>query len=786
MALLPEVCVAVGSSGLDPSGGFRLPDVDSLDVAARDLTSHSADFQAGMARSAQLWAGLGSSYSSEEASAVLAAFGKVTPTVERVSRDASSTSAALTAFSVSCRDLKQRLEAYGRQVHVLDADIDAFPTSVEKIIMVRGEQVISHEQQHWSGDADLTGRRNALASDVQAIENDYHTAQNTCAAALARVSGGHAHTSETAPQTDRSSGNWVDDWMWDAGTFMGLDHGGEQQPWGTQTVPYRPNGFLGTLQGFGAGAVELVDGLWSLTGTSNATKRDQAWGGVNTLVGAAGMLATVPFTWALSGVNNQWENDKPQIQQALDTFGAMGPAFIHMDEAGTNPNWAVGAASFNVVSTVFTGGAGAGVKAGSLASKAGLTAEKLSIATMDSARLGKVSGLLGSSAQGLYKTGTVLSKPGSLVLKVSDIVMPQTTAKALDALTGFKVNSWMAVSKAPGAVWEHAVVRPLEGASTLLRATDQAFPRVAVSPGGAVGLGHGSMGRMADGLDSAAAKVRTDHVPVAAKLQMIAPVEYFPKPGHIEQTIVFRHGEANFPVSKRDHFADRGGLKPNTEYVIEHRTKMHQVTGSAVDSIEKYYTDAAGKVVRVDTFAGVRGAWSPELNKPVANVTYNVVAKVDGGLENTFTYTTDASGHAQGVSGRVTSTLAGDMNRNAWQQLLAGKRVGGLGYEGGHSAPSFLGAPGERIGLFAQHQFQNRGAGAPNVSDGAAFYKEEAKIMDEVKRRLEAGRPVDLNWSMDTPSGAKPGLPESFKLSYAFDGDDFVDVPFSNVPMKRG
>ncbi|XAS68079.1 hypothetical protein V3C33_01730 [Micrococcaceae bacterium Sec5.7] len=167
----------------------------------------------------------------------------------------------------------------------------------------------------------------------------------------------------------------------------------------------------------------------------------------------------------------------------------------------------------------------------------------------------------------------------------------------------------------------------------------------------------------------------------------------------------------------------------------------------------------------------------------MANVTYNVVAKVDGGLENTFTYTTDASGHAQGVSGRVTSTLAGDMNRNAWQQLLAGKRVGGLGYEGGHSAPSFLGAPGERIGLFAQHQFQNRGAGAPN-GDGAAFYKEEAKIMDEVKRRLEAGRPVDLNWSMDTPFGAKPGLPDSFKLVYWFDGQKVRAVPFRNLPME--
>lgn len=752
MALAPDVCVQTGSSGLDPSGGFRLPDVDALDAAAHGLQRHADDFMAGISSSASQWQGLGSSYSTDDAPTVLAAFGKVTPAAERVQRGGAETATALTAFSSTCRELKQRLEAYGRRVHSLDADIDSFPTSVEVTTMVKGEQVTTNVTRHWSGDADLTGRRNALAAEVAAIRSDYDAAQNTCAAALAVLSGGDVRTVAQAPMTDHRSGNWVDDWLWDAGTFVGIDHHDEEQPWGMQTVPYRPNGVLGFLQGVGAGAVELVDGVWSLTGTGNQAKRDQAWGGINTLVTNPGSV----------------------------DWGSVLSSFAHLDEAGTNQNWAMGAAIFNTASLFVGGGAGAAVKSGTVASKAGLAAEKLSIATMDSARLGKVSALLGTTAQGLYSTGTVLSKPGSLALKVSDLVMPQTTANVLDALTKVKVGAWMAAEQAPVAVWDHAVVRPLEGASTLLRATDQAIPKVAVSPAGAASLGHGSMGRMADSLDSAAAHVRAAKVPETPMAQVVSPVEHFPKPGTVTQTIVVRHGEANFPVSKRDSFADRVGLKPNAEYVVEHRTTMNHVTHEPVDSIEKYYTDATGKVVRVDTYAGVRGAWSPELNKPVPNVTYNVVAKVDGDLENTFTYATDATGHAQSVSGRITSTFAGNMNRNAWQQLLAGKRVGGPAYEGGHSAPSFLGGAGERIGLFAQHQFQNRGAGVPNAG-GPAFHELERTMRDDVKQRLAAGQAVDLSWSMENVPGPKPGMPHSIAVGYEFAGEREVFDVFENL-----
>lgn len=69
-------------------------------------------------------------------------------------------------------------------------------------------------------------------------------------------------------------------------------------------------------------------------------------------------------------------------------------------------------------------------------------------------------------------------------------------------------------------------------------------------------------------------------------------------------------------------------------------------------------------------------------------------------------------------------------------------------YEGGHSTPSFLGALGGRIGLFAQRQFQNRGYGPANAV-GPAFFETEGLVLKESKRLLEAGHPLDLNWSME-------------------------------------
>lgn len=98
----------------------------------------------------------------------------------------------------------------------------------------------------------------------------------------------------------------------------------------------------------------------------------------------------------------------------------------------------------------------------------------------------------------------------------------------------------------------------------------------------------------------------------------------------------------------------------------------------------------------------------------------------------------DSKGQLASAKGHITSTLVGDMNRNGYQQLRAG-RLGGDRYDwwtslftvarrrtsmviccrkadwsnvistpGGHAAPSALGFTRERAGLFPQHEWQNR------------------------------------------------------------------------------
>jgi hypothetical protein len=757
-----------------------------------------------MDAAAQAWSGLAASYVSEESPTVLAAFTKVSPLAAKVSDDAQLTSDALSTFSSACRDLRQRLEDYGRSVRNLDADIDAFPTAVEKTTIVQGEQITTQVQQHWGGDPDLTARHNALAAELQVIHNDYLSAQDACAAALAGVSGGEAHTAERPVSADLRSGSGFDEFLFDAGTLMGIDHGGDQNPWGKQTVPYRPNGVVGFLQGMGAGAVELVDGVWSLTGTGNDAKRDQAWGGMNTMMGNAGMLASVPLTWAFN--RQQWEKDKPGIQRALDDYGAMGAAFIHWEDhenGNQNPGRDIGGASFNIVSTIFSGGAGAALKTGTLASKAGLAAERLSIATMDRVRLGGLSSALGSAANGLGTAGTFLSKPGSLALKVSDIVMPDTTAKVLDNMTKMRVGFFTTLDTAKSATAEnlagarHAVASGLAATADGIRTVDDALPRTdfALAQGS---MAHAGGPKASDWLDNKAASIRANNPPAyvppkaptagAASVtnDLIRP-EPFTKPAHVTDTVVLRHGDGAFPIHRKENFADRGGLKPNTEYIIEHRSLMKDEAGVVdTNTVEKYYTDATGTVTRVDTYAGVKGAWSPELNKPIPNVTYNVVAKVDGGLQNHFTIVTDDFAKAKSIEAHITGTLKGDMNRNAWQQLLAGKRVGGPDYEGGHLIASLFGGPGERANLLAQHMFQNRGNGTPNVKDDTlAFYQLERDLFAKVQHRIDRGQPIDLKMKVEAVQGPKPGLPARLRVDHWFDTDKRKTELFSNLPSTR-
>jgi|GEM_PF-2826035 len=774
----------VGPSGLNPTGGFVLPDVDALDTAAKSLRQHADDFLSGIATSTAIWRGLSGSYSSDESPTVLSAFGTIMPSAQRVQGTGASTSAALAAFSSTCRDLKLRLQAYGRQVHALDAAIGAVPTSVERVTMVKDERIVRHEPRHWTGEADLTAKHDALAAEVKAIHDDYLAAQNTCASALAAVSGGDTYSASRPTGPDLKTGNWMDELLWNTGTFLGIEHPQEEQPWGKATVPYRPNGTVGLLQGFGAGLIETVDGVWSLTATLNPNKRDQAWGGVNAMIGASATLALAPLT---SWDQKRREEDAPKVKEALDMFGSMGPAFIHLDESDTNAAWAAGGTTFNLASLVVGFGAGSGIKAGTLAARTGMAAERLSIASSQSLRFSEMSTALGTTANALKATGVFLDKPGSLALKVSDTLMPNTTAKVQDALTKAKVATWGAITGAKTSAVEavggakRAVADGLGNLAEGFRAVEAGFPRAMVPDPSGVMTRTGIHTGVPDLLDNKAATIRENNPPAfvppkAASTDVpthpaepsVVP-DHFVLPNKVENTIIVKHGDLLFPVSRRDNFAAKTGLQPNAEYIVDHRTKMRDATGSHdANTLEKFYTDENGKVIIVNTYAGVRGAWSVELNKPMPNVTYNVVVRVDGGLQNTFTLKMDADGHLESAKGHIVSTLVGDMNRNGYQQRKAG-RLGGPGYDGGHAGPSFFGFIGERGGIFPHHEWQNRKAGTPNEIDEANnFHDTEMEVINKVKRDLADEKPVDLTWEMTMLPGTKAGLPSKLELEYRF------------------
>ncbi len=108
--------------------------------------------------------------------------------------------------------------------------------------MVKGERIVRNEQQHWTGEADLTARHDALAAEVKAIHDDYLAAQNTCAGALAAASGGETYTVSRPAAPDLKTGNWMDELLWNAGTFLGKEHPQEEQPGAKQQSLIAPTG----------------------------------------------------------------------------------------------------------------------------------------------------------------------------------------------------------------------------------------------------------------------------------------------------------------------------------------------------------------------------------------------------------------------------------------------------------------------------------------------------------------------------------------------------------------
>ncbi|WP_436850847.1 YwqJ-related putative deaminase, partial [Streptomyces avermitilis] len=311
--------------------------------------------------------------------------------------DLEKVSGALSSYATEVRPLAQKLEQ-------LKAEAATFVSSVK-------------DDDDWEYDEDKIDHHNRIRDDVTSTVAAFWAAERTCHNAITRLFGGtqmvagdgsdrkdqygfNADDMKSAklpwgdPVEERHHvwevGHWVKSFVWDGLIVDGV--------WGTIKG-------LGTLVGFGG---------WDAMG--------QAWKGLAQL--ATGLvISSIPGAGALF-----WTLPDDKLPSWLrDSRTAMketGKALVAWDEWGKNPGRAAGAVTFNVLTTVFTGGAG-GAAAG--AGKAGAVAKVLSVA----GKAGKVIDPMTYITKG---AGAALSKIGDIAkgLKgIGNIEIPKLPDNAI-------------------------------------------------------------------------------------------------------------------------------------------------------------------------------------------------------------------------------------------------------------------------------------------------------------------------------------------------------------------
>ncbi|MER5216885.1 ADP-ribosyltransferase [Streptomyces sp. NPDC002838] len=321
--------------------------------------------------------GLSAYYTAPEAEQLFATTKPVKERADDFATDLETVSSALESYATEIRPLDAKLKE-------LKAKAVAFVDSVK-------------DDDEWEYDGDKVDEHNQLRDEITATVAAFWAAERTCHNKITALWGGTQMVagdgSERKDQYGFSAedmknaklpwgdpveekhkwyevGHWVKSFVWDGLIVDGI--------WGTIKG-------LGTLVGFGG---------WEAMG--------QAWKGLAQL--ATGLaISSIPGVGAMF-----WAMPADKMPSWLrDSRTAMketGKALVAWDEWGKNPARAAGAVTFNVVTTVFTGGAGAGVAG---AGKAGAVAKALSVAGKAGRVIDPMTYIAKGAGAGLSKIGDI-------------------------------------------------------------------------------------------------------------------------------------------------------------------------------------------------------------------------------------------------------------------------------------------------------------------------------------------------------------------------------------------
>ncbi|URM91586.1 hypothetical protein LUW75_18210 [Streptomyces sp. MRC013] len=328
--------------------------------------------------------GLRAFYQAPEADQLFATTRPVVEKALQLNSEMCVIAGALGTYADEIRPLVKELES-------LKADATAFRSRISG-------------DDEWREDGDLVDENNERRDRIAEVWARFQEAERSCHAKIVALVGG------TALKVDDGSGK-PGMYGYDAGALKQA----ESLPWGDVVDESIP-GWQVWEHTWEFGKGFFVDGVWgTITGIGTLVGFDgwdaagEAWSGLAAL-GAGLTLSMTPITRKYL-----WETPPeqlpPELRKARTAVTETGKALVAWDKWDSNPSRAAGEVSFNVLTTVFTGGAG-GAAAG--AGKAGAIAKALSTA-------GKVGGALDPATYLAKGAGAGLTKVGDVMTGLKDL-----------------------------------------------------------------------------------------------------------------------------------------------------------------------------------------------------------------------------------------------------------------------------------------------------------------------------------------------------------------------------
>ena len=326
-------------------------DLEELGTAHMLLTAQALVFRQSGSDVHSRFQGLSACYTAPEAEQLFATTAPVAAKADEFADDLEKVAAALGSYETEIQPLVTKLKSLKRRAETFRQQIAG--------------------DDDWREDDDNVQLNNDLWYDVNATSTAFWQAEITCHNTITALVGGSTLILEDGAEKrllERGTSTY--------GFTADLLNQSEELPWG-KTVEKERHGldWLGhQVWEFGTGFV--VDGVWgtirglgTLVGVDGWDAAGEAWKGLGKL--ATGVLITaVPVVgvayWTMP------EDKLPSyLRDSRNTVKEAGKALVAWDQWGENPARASGAVTFNVLTTVFTGGAGATAKGGAVARTVG-------------------------------------------------------------------------------------------------------------------------------------------------------------------------------------------------------------------------------------------------------------------------------------------------------------------------------------------------------------------------------------------------------------------------------